>query len=137
MSIWISETFVNKDTNTRFSETEPYESRFDNYGDLYRFCVREWGRCTGKVHTDTKDSTILDVGWIFIKRDVYSDRRGDTYNREVWVTIHDPNTLSCCSMKKPYPARLDETQECRECGSLGSQACAPDCKTQRQPDDGE
>jgi len=28
----------------------------------------------------------------------------------------------------------DDTPECAECGSLGSQACSPDCITQRQPD---
>jgi len=28
----------------------------------------------------------------------------------------------------------DEIKECQECGSLGSQCCAPECKTQREPD---
>lgn len=33
------------------------------------------------------------------------------------------------------PPTEDEVDECEECGSLGSQACAPDCETQRQGDD--
>jgi hypothetical protein len=54
-------------------------------GDIYRFCVREHGRCTGKVYVDTKTGPMA-IGWVFVKREKYEDVN-ETYLHETWVTL--------------------------------------------------
>lgn len=80
------------DTKIGFYETEngvPQETPFESVGELYRFCVGEFGRCTGKIHVDAKSTgKTEDVGWVFVKRVKYDDCN-DTYLREVWVTVYE------------------------------------------------
>jgi hypothetical protein len=91
MNLWISETYINVDTATRFGDSGgPYETFTDDVGKLYRSLVSEYGRCVGKVRIDPDGRAI---GWVFRKRMKYEDTR-DTYIREVWVTLHDePDTV--------------------------------------------
>lgn len=63
------------------------ETGSETKGELYRECVREFGRCTGKVYVDTKTGT-KQRGWVFVKRMKYEDSK-DVYLREVWVTVHE------------------------------------------------
>lgn len=86
--LWVSESFINLDQNSRFGETEPYESSTDDPGELFRSCAKEYGRCTGKVYIDTKNGKTLAIGWVFLGRDKYQDCN-KSYLREVWVTLHD------------------------------------------------
>ena len=87
----ISETFVNRDTNTRYSETPPYEAWTDNLGKLYQALRKEHGRCTGHIYID-QAGDVKTVGWVFLKRVPYEGRVRDgdptTYLREVWVTVY-------------------------------------------------
>ncbi len=48
-----------------------------------------------------------------------------------FVDALDPNSAS---MREWHGDALGE-DVCSECGSLGSQVCAPTCRTQRQPDE--
>jgi hypothetical protein len=86
--LWISEAFIDRTRNARYGDREPYETRFDSAGELYRWLVKEYGRCTGKVYVDVADRS-RQVGWVFISRQPYEDRRTQMYLREVWVTLHD------------------------------------------------
>jgi hypothetical protein len=54
--------------------------------ELYRYGLREYGRCTGKVWVDGDDGPPVHVGYVFEARDRYEDT-GETYLREVWLTI--------------------------------------------------
>jgi hypothetical protein len=63
------------------------DSIIDSRGDLYRFGVREYGRCTGKVYEDT-DAGTVECGYVFEGRDRYEDT-GETYLREVWLILED------------------------------------------------
>lgn len=54
-------------------------------GELYRFSVREFGRCISKVYVDT-DGNAVPVGYVFQKRREYDDSP-DTYLQETWVTL--------------------------------------------------
>lgn len=65
---------------------EPFETYFDNLGDLYRNCVEEYGRCIGKVYIG--EDTPRAVGWIFVKRMPFEDVP-ETYLHETWVTVHN------------------------------------------------
>jgi hypothetical protein len=88
----IQETYVNRDTNTRYAESEPQRAFTDDLGKLYRSLRAEYGRCTGHIHVDQKDGEVKTIGWVFVKRVPYEGRVRDgeprTYLREVWVTVY-------------------------------------------------
>jgi hypothetical protein len=86
--LWISEAFVDLSREIRFGETGPYESFTDDPGELFKSCLREYGRCTGKVYIDTREGKTMAIGWVFLGRDTYQDC-DKTYPREVWVTLHE------------------------------------------------
>ena len=84
----ISETFVNVDKGYRFGETEPYKPYTEDVGRLFRDMQPEYGRCVSSVYVDQKDGPPKRIGWVFQRKDRYEDS-GETYTREVWVTLHD------------------------------------------------
>ena len=57
-------------------------------GDLYRFGLGEYGRCTGKVYVDRAGDGPAHVGYVFQSRDQYQDS-DETYLREVWMCLAD------------------------------------------------
>lgn len=61
-------------------------------GDIYRKCLKEYGRCAGKVYVDSKRLGTIHVGWVFVKRDKYEDT-GETFLRETWITLLDKDEL--------------------------------------------
>lgn len=83
----IQETFVNATEGYRFGEGEPYEPYTEDTGKLFRAMQKEYGRCTGHIYIDGPEGT-KKVGWVFIKTMQYEDCT-KTYEREVWVTLHD------------------------------------------------
>ena len=88
-NLLISETwFEKKDNNTRYGigDSGVYESRFETPGEVYRYALKEYGRCTGKVYID-RDGRAAHIGWAFQKRRKYDDCN-ETYLAETWVTIH-------------------------------------------------
>jgi len=92
MSLYVQESFVNKTEGYRIGESDVYETRFDTPSDLYRSCLREYGRCTGKVYVTRMDGATeenLHVGWTFLRSEGYEDDPEKRYLREVWVTVHD------------------------------------------------
>lgn len=82
----ISETFVNKTENYIFGESEPYETFMSNKGELFRYLMREYGRCTSKMYLETSSGD-KPIGWVFEKRARYEDSK-ETYLQETWVTLH-------------------------------------------------
>lgn len=86
-NLWVQETFVNATEGHQFGESDVYETWTGETGELYRDCVREYGRCIGRIGVDTAEGTTYPVGWVFLKRMQYEDS-DQTYLREVWVTVH-------------------------------------------------
>ena len=92
----IAESHVNRTENYRlWDDVQDIEDTiFDgkSTGDIYRWCVREFGRCTGKVYNDYlhKDSKFgpYHIGWVFVKRDKYEDS-DETFLHETWITLLD------------------------------------------------
>jgi hypothetical protein len=82
------ETYVNKDKEHIYSETEPYEPYTDNIGELFRECQFEFGRCVSSMYVDLVDGTTRKCGWVFEKRREY-DRSTDTYIQETWVHLFE------------------------------------------------
>ena len=83
----IQETFVDRDQNAIYGETDPYESFTDNVGRLFRNFQKEYGRCISKLYVDRKDGAAA-IGWVFEKRAQYTDS-SDTYLQETWVTLYE------------------------------------------------
>jgi len=58
-------------------------------GNIFRWCQKEFGRCTGKVYVKNG----IHVGWIFLKREQYEDSR-ETFLHETWITlVEDKRTV--------------------------------------------
>lgn len=86
-NIWVQEEYVTVEGDKRYGSgsDDPQESRFDNKGDLFRFCLREFGRCVSKVYVGEKNPRA--IGWVFEKRVKYTDS-DKTYLQEAWITLH-------------------------------------------------
>ncbi len=86
-----TESFINRTENHMIGEeTWPVEGTvFEDMspGEIYRWLVKEYGRCTGKVYVHSPSGT-KHTGWVFQRNDRYEDT-GEVYLREVWVTFQD------------------------------------------------
>lgn len=93
-NLFASEVYLNATEGRGIGESGVYETFADTPGELYRAYVKEYGRCVGKVYVDLPNAPATPVGWVFQGRDKYEDT-GETYLREVWVTLHDaPDTVT-------------------------------------------
>ena len=89
-NLYVQESFINKTEGYRFGDSDVYESFCDTPGEVYRYGLKEYGRCTGKVYVGDG----VHVGWVFEGRQRYEDT-GEPYVRQVWVTVHDaPETVT-------------------------------------------
>ena len=87
MGILISHTQIDATRHISSGESEVYESCCATPAEVYRHCLKNYGRCTGKVYIDKKDGKSVHVGWVFVSRQKYDDCN-DTYLAETWVTMH-------------------------------------------------
>jgi hypothetical protein len=55
-------------------------------GDIYRSCLREYGRPTSKIYIDRPDASSVAVGWTFAKRVQYDDCP-ETFLQTTWITV--------------------------------------------------
>jgi hypothetical protein len=83
-------TLTNESENHQFSHhvellADTFMGEDATMGDIYRACVREYGRCQSKVYIDTENGP-RHVGWFFVSRQQYEDAP-DTYLRGAWVTV--------------------------------------------------
>ena len=97
----IETSYINRTEGYRFGDEviDVDDTIFDPesptlIGDIFRYSQKEYGRCTGKVHIDTRApgdpegvySRSRHVGWVFESRQAYEDT-GEPYLREVWVIL--------------------------------------------------
>ena len=85
-NLYVQETYLNATEGHVIGESDVYETFTDDPGELYRAMRREYGRCISKVYVDSPNGPRA-IGWVFQARDKYEDT-GETYLREVWVTVH-------------------------------------------------
>lgn len=61
----------------------------ENTKTIFKMLQKDHGRCTGKMFVDGKDGSTKHIGWVFEKRECYSDRNGlrqdDFFRCETWV----------------------------------------------------
>jgi hypothetical protein len=87
--VYIQDQGTDKEKRYHSGDAEPYQTRYSTTGQLYRACVREHGRCTGKMYQDLKDGKTIQVGWVFLKK--AAPERGEpnpTGLQETWVTVY-------------------------------------------------
>ena len=84
--------------------TDVYETRYESTGDLYRSCMKEYGRCIGKMYIDKVGLLgtpigAQQVGWIFLKRAPENDGCIET-----WVTVFTEPPVRTVAYSAPkYP----------------------------------
>ena len=92
MNLYVKEEVVARekenDEGEIVYESEVYESAYEDVGELFRACRREYGRCISKVYIDRNDGTSQAIGWVFLKRVPYQDAPNETYLQEAWITVH-------------------------------------------------
>lgn len=68
-------------------ETSAQETFTDHRGELFRFCVTEYGRCVGRSYVDT-DQGAKPVGWVFQARRPFEDDASQSSIIETWVSVY-------------------------------------------------
>ena len=100
-NLFIETVSVNKNRGYRINDPEFNETRFDDMGKLYKSLVKEYGRCTSKQYITVNDKPV-QIGWVFEKREKYSDMRASrafkhmspkerdacSFIMETWVSVH-------------------------------------------------
>lgn len=92
--LYIKVTKVDTGRHARFYEGHVEPADCDAEGDLYRALVKEYGRCTSKMYVDLKAGGTRQVGWVFVKREEYTDahrlpKKERTFLCETWVEVFD------------------------------------------------
>ena len=82
-NIFLQEEFVNATMGYRINDGEVFESRFETKSEVYQYCLKEFGKCVGKVYVGEGQH----IGWIFQKLVKYEDSK-EKYLQEVWVSLH-------------------------------------------------
>jgi len=86
----IQETYIDKTGNFIIGETEEYESFTDDIGKLFKVLQKEYGKCVSKVYIDDKKGNAKQRGWVFEKKEQYTDVE-EYYINETWVTVCNHN----------------------------------------------
>lgn len=82
------EAYVNRTEGYIYGETNWEEIEESDIPGLFARLQKEYGRCVSKVYVHHKESCTdaKAVGWVFEKRQQYSDSK-DTYLMETWVSL--------------------------------------------------
>lgn len=64
-----------------------FESAYNTPGELFRDCLKEYGKCTSKVFIDKVNvDKPVHVGWCFERLEKYSDCN-EKFKCATWVTV--------------------------------------------------
>jgi hypothetical protein len=98
--LYVSEEYICIDGEKRFSGgggDDPYLTRYTTTGDLYRACVKQYGKCLGKMYVG--EDKPQQVGWIFFRKATNKDE----YDQEVWITVFKKLPIKRVSWEVEYP----------------------------------
>ena len=87
MGLYIQETWIDRSGHSVIGDSDIYESRMETKSEVFRACLKSYGRCMGRVYIDG-DGKPIPIGWSFEKRDRYEDDVSKTFIKETWVTLH-------------------------------------------------
>jgi hypothetical protein len=97
--LYVSEDYICIDGELRFSggDIQPYLTRHTTTGNLYRDCLKEYGKCIGKVWVG--EDKPKQVGWVFFQKGIDKNH----YDREVWITVFSKLPIKKVSWEVEYP----------------------------------
>ena len=90
-----SESYIIGDEEIPVGDSIFYTEKGLDLSILYKYGVRNYGRCISKCYIDDSQGKPKQIGWVFIKRDKYEDT-GETYLKETWLTV-----------ERKYPVRYE------------------------------
>jgi len=84
----IREVYINKTEKYRIGEDtiKQEDTEIKTLSDLFKYGKKNYGRCISKVFIDSDDGKTIHIGYVFEKKDKYTDTKDD-FIKEVWVTI--------------------------------------------------
>lgn len=91
--MFIKETWLNATENYICGDSGIYEAFTDKVGELFKRLQKEYGRCAGPVYIDKSDGKASKIGWIFQKREKYTDCN-KYYLKETWVELHSKKPIT-------------------------------------------
>jgi len=94
-NLFIEVTQINEDIKCRLNDPVVSETKFSNTGELYRNLVKEYGKCVSKQYIDDPDGNTQQIGWVFEKREYYSDMRVMKDIRSLSKFEKDVRTFMC------------------------------------------
>ena len=104
MSIYVEVSYFDvtkADKRVLVGEEPVHDSQFDTLQELFRVCVKAYGRCVSRVYVDdTYGKLSHQIGWVFEKKVPYEDDPKNKWKREVWVT-----TLASAPVEKTEVTR--------------------------------
>lgn len=89
MAVRIKEFYINKTDGHRYGESEIVDSGCQNIGELFKKMLKKHGRCISKMYQDTPLFKAMHIGWVFQKKQCYSDISNKKYLAETWVEVID------------------------------------------------
>lgn len=98
MNIFIQETMLDATNGGFFNESPVYKTRFTTTAEVYKFCLKEYGRCVSKVYIDDPNGKPMHIGWVFQKRAKY-EACDETYIQETWVSLHEAEPIKSIEYK--------------------------------------
>lgn len=92
MGILIEEVWINRTEGYRNGESGVYETRFEKPAEVYRYGLKEYGRCGGRMYVD-ENGRSKHIGWVFEKIAKYEDT-GKPYKLETWIALHEKKPVT-------------------------------------------
>ena len=85
--IHIKETYIDRNFDCTYGDSEVYETYTDSIGELFKDLQIQFGRCVSSMYMDKKDGTTKKIGWGFEKKNHYTNS-DETYMQETWIELH-------------------------------------------------
>ncbi len=84
----VKETHINATENYTIGENSlpVKESKVKTLKDLYKYGIKNFGKCISKAYINKKDSSQVHIGYVFQKLTQYEDTK-EKYLSETWLTL--------------------------------------------------
>lgn len=93
---------VDEDRGYRFGDDTPYETMYEETGDLFKALMKEYGRCTSKMFVDKLDGSAKQVGWCFEKKAKYEDTN-ELFTQAAWVWVFTEMPVKTVTIHAKHP----------------------------------
>jgi hypothetical protein len=85
--IYVEQDTVNATEGYTCGKTDPEETEFETKGEVFKWCLKRFGKCVSRVYIDRESGRPRKIGWVFQKRVKYDDCN-QMFLQETWITLH-------------------------------------------------